>query len=123
MNTKNMNLDLANLFFTKISNESESVFQNGNPFLLMACIHAGEEFDDQRNIIDEVSKKIGRRMQICVLDEDQNKFFLKKYEISGTPTYILFSDGEEKDRLLGKVDTAMLMQFIQSHLAGRDNQN
>jgi hypothetical protein len=123
MEEKNTTLNPTRLLFAKISDDVESISDSDNRILLMACIHLGEEFDEQRGALAEVSQKLGQKMQVCVLDEDRNRTFLRKYEIHGTPTYILFSHGEEKDRLLGKVDAGVLTQFVQRHLENPKVQN
>jgi hypothetical protein len=93
------------------------------PMLLMACVHRGEEMEEQKNVISDVSREIGSCLDVCVMDEEQDRLILKKYRIGGTPTYILFSDSEEKARLLGKVDARTLLHFIRTHQNADENQN
>jgi hypothetical protein len=93
------------------------------PMLLMACVHRGEEMEEQKTVILDVSREIGSCLDVCVMDEEQDKLFVRKHHIGGTPTYILFSDSEEKARLLGKVDARTLYQFIRMHQSRDENQN
>jgi hypothetical protein len=91
--------------------------------LLMACVHRGEEMEEQRDVICDVRREMGSCLDVRVMDEEQERSFVKKFHVVGTPTYILFGDSEEKARLLGKVDAGTLCHFIRAHLNRDENQN
>ena len=80
--------------------------------VLLACIRRDDEFKEQTAVLDNVSKRYGERLKVCLLDEDSFGAFSKKLGIEGTPTFIAFYAGKEKGRMLGKADRETLSSFI-----------
>ncbi len=81
--------------------------------VLMACIYRGYEFAKQIDVLRQIQDKYSNVLKISYIDEDDRRIFMKTFNISGTPTYILFQSGQEKDRLLGNADADTLTGFIQ----------
>lgn len=67
---------------------------------------------EEIKILEEIQEKYIDDLKIYLLDDNYNKAFMKDHFINGTPTYLLFHNGVEKARLLGKHDRDELTSFI-----------
>ena len=79
--------------------------------VLLACIRRGFEAKEQLKILEAVSRKIARNVKICLLYEGLNEAY-RVLSVEGTPTFILYLDGEEIGRILGKVSPKTLNEFV-----------
>lgn len=79
--------------------------------VLLACIRHGFEAKEQLKILEAVSRKITRNVKICLLYEGLNDAY-RVLSVEGTPTFILYLDGEEIGRILGKVSPKVLNEFV-----------
>lgn len=86
--------------------------------VLMACIYRGYEFEKQMEVLGQLCDTYNDVMKLYYIDEDDRKIFMKTFNISGTPTYILFQNGQEIDRLLGNADVDTLQRFIKKAVPG-----
>ena len=84
--------------------------------VLLACIHRGFEAKEQLKILEVVSRKIDQNVKICFLYEGFSHAY-RALSIEGTPTFLLFVDGEEVGRVLGKVAPEKLIEFVEEKLA------
>jgi len=66
--------------------------------------------------LKETQDKYVDEIKIYLLDEEYNKLFMEEHFINGTPTYLLFDNGVEKARLLGKHDIDELISFIETNI-------
>ncbi len=82
---------------------------------LVAHIYPDSDFKQQVDVLNDLSKIMKNIIQIFLLDEDAVRKY-HEFDISGSPTFIFFYNGEEKGRLLGKADTKTLIDFISNHL-------
>jgi len=102
--------------FTSIGMENvESVIRLEQRPVLLACLRRGFEAKAQLKILKEVSGKIGN-VKICLLYEGVSDIF-RMLSVEGTPTFLLYVDGEEKGRILGKVLPEMLIELVLEKLA------
>ena len=83
--------------------------------VLLAYIYRDSGFKQQAKVLNDLSKTMKNIIQIFLLEED-DVHKNHEFDISGSPTFILFYNGEEKGRLLGKADTKTLTDFISNHL-------
>ncbi len=83
--------------------------------VLLAYIYRDSGFKQQAKVLNDLSKTMKNIIQIFLLEED-DVHKSHEFDISGSPTFILFYNGEEKGRLLGKADTKTLTDFISNHL-------
>ncbi len=99
--------------FTSIilDNFESEVIKEERP-ILFACIRRDFEFNKQTEVLKSIAKMYGDELKICVLDEDFMVTYREKLEIEGTPTFLIFYEGEEKDRMLGQADMETLMGFL-----------
>jgi hypothetical protein len=63
-----------------------------------------------------MGEKYSEEIKLCLLKEDFQGAFRKKYSVKGSPTFLIFSGGIEKGRMLGKADPKTLMAFISEAL-------
>ena len=84
--------------------------------VLLACIYRGMEFSVHVEELKAISKMFGELLKVCYLNEEDRRILMKMYQISGTPTFLIFHQGKELDRLLGSADSCRLESFIQKHI-------
>lgn len=90
--------------------------------VLVLCMHRDLDFPGQIEVVERITAKMyGNRLKLLLLEEDSVEVFRKNYGVSGTPTFLIFSDGREMNRLLGQVDPRTLEEFL-SRTLGVDNE-
>ena len=62
--------------------------------------------------IEGLTEKIGSVLEVYLGKEADLDFFQNTFDFWGTPTYILLRGGQEIGRLLGKVSSESITQFI-----------
>ena len=87
----------------------------GKGMSLVAYIYRDSGFKQQVKVLNDLSKTLKNVIQIFLMENDDVRKY-QEFDISGSPTFVLFYNGEEKGRLLGKADTKTLTDFISSHL-------
>jgi hypothetical protein len=87
--------------------------------VLLACISRDYDYDEQTRALGGVSKRYGTKLKVCLLDEDSIGAFMK-FGIEGSPAFIIFHEGEEKGRMLGKADPQSLSTFVLKTLTGHN---
>jgi len=83
------------------------------PFLVAFLKH-NERFLDQSRILDDASRKYGDKVHCFVYNADYLDTAMDRFMVRGTPTFLLFSEGREIDRLMGESDQETLDDFISS---------
>ena len=92
-------------------NFSREVLGNAGPVLLM-CLSKDKSFSDQMSEVEKIQVKYSRFLKICLLEEDFLSVFMERYEVKGMPTFLIFSEGKEQERLLGSVNFQDLTRFL-----------
>ena len=82
---------------------------------LVAYIYWNHDFNQQVMFLNDLSKTLKTDLKNYLLEEEDMDR-CHEFDISGSPTFILFCNGEETGRLLGKADTKTLTGFISNHL-------
>ena len=77
----------------------------------MACLSRDFRYREQKKVVDIVSIEYGEALKVCLQDKESLGSF-EKYGIEGSPTFIIFYQGEEKGRMLGKAERDTLNAFI-----------
>lgn len=91
----------------------------GQPFLV-AFLRRNERFRAQSRALEEASRRHGDILNCYLYSHDYLDNAMQRFMIKGTPTFLIFSDGREVDRLIGDSDPEALDEFIRSSLgAGR----
>jgi thioredoxin 1 len=66
-------------------------------------------------VLDQVSSDMEGKVAIYKVNIDKSRDLSQQYEIQGVPTLILFSNGKEKDRLVGFRDKNAIENFISAN--------
>ena len=72
--------------------------------VLLACLHPDAEIRSQVEVLEQVSKRFGKQIKVCLLCEAFTGAFGQTYGIEGTPTYLFFMQDQVVDLVLGQVD-------------------
>lgn len=98
--------------FTLITTQNfvEEVMRSDTPVLL-AFLQNGLK-DSENEKLEVLASLLGAGIKICVLDDQFFDEFKFRLHVPGTPTYLLFTDGREVGRLLGRADQATLAEFV-----------
>jgi thioredoxin 1 len=66
--------------------------------------------------VTEASDALVGRARVGKLDIEENSVTSSKYEIKGTPTFIVFKNGEEVERVSGEKKKQQLIDMVNKHL-------
>ncbi len=80
--------------------------------LLLLCMPRDDQFAQQVNIVMETAAKYDGRLKVGLVDESFIGPFKKRYNVLGTPTFLILEQGREKNRSLGLADEQMLTALI-----------
>lgn len=62
-------------------------------------------------IVEELSRE-QTSVHFQLIDVDDNNDLVKKFNVMSVPTFILFEDGIEKNRIIGRQSREQLEEFI-----------
>ena len=71
--------------------------------------------------MESVAKQYAGSAQVVKLDVDGNPSVVEKFHIEAIPTLIVFQNGEEKDRMIGAVSQAEIVERLDTRLAAAAN--
>lgn len=80
----------------------------------------GRNLKDQFDLMRRAEARFGSEVTCCLYNQSYLDAGMRQHFVSGTPTYLLFQDGWEVDRLMGRTDDAMLESFLNRCLARDD---
>ncbi|MBR1604815.1 MAG: thioredoxin [Alphaproteobacteria bacterium] len=66
-------------------------------------------------VLEEVSKEIGNKVEICKMNVDEAPNTAAQYGIRSIPTMFLFKDGKQVDTKVGLNSKDSLINWISSH--------
>ncbi|MFH2130768.1 MAG: thioredoxin family protein [bacterium] len=110
-NGRYKHVDLRSVHQVGLDDFSREVLGEVRPVLLL-CLSKDPSFFSQMSEIDKIQSEYGRFLKVCLLEEDFLSVFMERYQVKGTPTFLIFSSGKEQERLLGRVDHQDLARFI-----------
>jgi hypothetical protein len=84
--------------------------------VLVVCTHSGPEIDDQLRLLEDVARRFGRRLKLCLVEDDFLESAKRHFQVRGTPTYLMMHSGVERGRLLGIAEATVLNDFVSQHL-------
>jgi len=93
----------ANHFQAEVLGEKKPV--------LMACLSRDFRYREQKKVLDSVLGEYGEAIKVYLRDKESLGSF-ERFGIEGSPTFIIFYQGEEKGRMLGRAEKATLSAFI-----------
>jgi len=82
--------------------------------VLLACIEKDRDFLKHRNILEDISQMYAGKLRVCLLSGEYMNLMNKKFEIYGTPAFVVCHRGKRKSMLLGKTDMDEMKSFVQS---------
>jgi len=67
-------------------------------------------------VMEELSKKFKGKIKFGKIDVDENIAIAQKFKIFSIPNFILFKDGEIKDRFVGAMSEEDFQDRLREHL-------
>ena len=64
-------------------------------------------------VLEEVAIDIGDKAQVVKIDIDQAMEVAAKFKITSVPTFIVFKDGQEEERIIGVKNKEQLKSVIE----------
>lgn len=80
--------------------------------ILAGCLENDTLHDEQLGVLSHIERAFSQQFSVCLMDPDYRSEFDRTYAIAGTPSYLLFYQGEEKTRFLGYADALNLMNIL-----------
>lgn len=80
--------------------------------MLVACLAEGPEFSKTLGVLESATSGLGRLIKVGIITEDSRRVFMNRFNISGTPTFVIFQQGKEVGRLLGMADREGIREFL-----------
>ncbi|WP_272700362.1 thioredoxin family protein [Desulfovibrio sp. Fe33] len=88
--------------------------------LLVAFLKRNERYSGQVGALEATCRQRGGSLRCFLYDEDYLDMATERFSVKGTPTFLLFHEGREVDRLIGESDGDTLNEFIGLSLSGLD---
>lgn len=92
------------------------VLEESRPVLVL-CMHRDSEFQAQIDIIEGICRSYGERLKACLIEDEFNGAFKEKFNVKGTPTFMIFIGGTEIGRMLGHVEQKAWEDFVSRTLS------
>lgn len=96
-------------------NFNREVLAEDKPVLLL-CVPKDSTFSGQMSVIETLQHDFPQSLKICLMNEDFLAVFMERYQVRGTPTFLVFTGGRERERLLGRATEQDLKRFVQQAL-------
>ena len=107
--------ETTSIFSIGLENFENDVLEEDRAVLLL-CMYRDTEFQRQIEIIEALHKIYAAKLKTCVLKEEFIEVFMERYSIKGTPTFLIFIGGREKNRMLGQSSLETLKDFLSETL-------
>ncbi|HEY3153050.1 MAG TPA: thioredoxin [Candidatus Binatia bacterium] len=72
-------------------------------------------------VVESVAKHYAGSARVVKLNVDGNPSVVEKFKFEAIPTLIVFQNGEEKDRVIGAVGQAEIVERLDTRLAAAAN--
>jgi len=66
-------------------------------------------------IIEELAKENAGKIKVAKVDIDENSDLASQFGVSAVPTFIIFKNGEEVDRVMGALPKSQFQNVINKH--------
>lgn len=80
--------------------------------VLVAFLRSSKRYSDQFEILDKIQKRLGSRIRCMFYSDSFLDEAMRSHLVQGTPSYLLFKDGWEVGRLIGRSDDISMTEFI-----------
>lgn len=67
-------------------------------------------------VLDELATEMDGKVQIAKLDIDANMETANRYDVQSIPTFLIFQNGQIKDRMMGALPKSAFQRFIERNL-------
>lgn len=101
----------SELYLIDEHNFESAVVGEEQPVLLL-CMPRDDQFPEQIDILMRAVAGYSGCLKAGLLHESFISSFKKRYNIPGTPTFLILEQGREKNRSLGLADEQMLVRMI-----------
>ena len=95
--------------------------EEGEPVIL-ACIRNDVNLKENLAVLDTVAAYVGPSIRVCYATEELFSMIENRYQVTGTPTFLIIKQGKLLDSLLGKTTAQNLMHFLKNTLKTRRSQ-
>lgn len=92
-------------------NFEDEVVSVRSPVLLL-CMPRDNDFPSQSKILEDIAEHHRSWLKAGLLAEAFIRCFKNKFDVNGTPTFLIFLKGKEKNRMLGLADARTLESFL-----------
>ena len=87
--------------------------------VLVACLGSKAQAQGQLDAIGDVARRFGPKLKVYAVDEEELPGMRGRLGLHGTPTFLLFWGGRERDRFVGEAESMALERFVR-HALGKD---
>lgn len=96
-------------------NDFESIISSSSlPVALYIYSPTCHTCQDTTPFMEELSDELGSRCTFLKVDVNSDVEVARRYGVTGTPTILLFANGSEKDRIVGRTDKATVSERIEA---------
>lgn len=67
-------------------------------------------------VLEELATEMDGKIQIAKLDIDANMETANRFEVQSIPTFLIFQNGQIKDRMMGALPKSAFQRFIDRNL-------
>ena len=92
--------------------------RSGNVPLLVAFLKRNERYSSQLEVLEKACGRHGQALRCYLYDADYLDTATDRFAVKGTPTFLLFQEGREVNRLIGESDGDTLDEFIRDAITG-----
>lgn len=93
-----------------------AVIEEEDKPVLLACIRNDANLRENLTVLDTVAVYAGPSIRVCYATEDLFSVTATRYQVTGTPTFLVIRKGALLDSLLGRTTPQALMQFLKGTL-------
>lgn len=68
-------------------------------------------------VVEQLAEKLEGKAKVGKLNIDENMDIAEKYRVMNIPTFLIFKDGQEKERIVGAVSKNELKNKLEQTLA------
>jgi len=109
-------LKVPNLYELADFDDFESKVAREEAPVLVLCLERSTGFDRQMGVAKKVLETYIPPLKLFFLREEFIGPFSKKFDVKGTPTFLLFLGGMEKGRMLGHTNEDTMEAFLSETL-------
>jgi hypothetical protein len=94
-----------------LENFQKEVLEESSPVLVL-CMLRDSEFQEQIKVIVSTCNSYGKNLKVCLIVEEFVEILKENFDVEGTPTFLIFTGGLEKGRMLGKAEQKTFADFL-----------